>query len=187
DVPGEQAYAALAGDILAARAAGTIAIASKRLNYAQNGFRTILAGTTRSLKAAPEPGTAKETLSKINPAWGARATWAAIKGASGPMTGFYLLAALDLTRNADGAIVAAPPDQAIYRDVFARTFTISFGVTVLCLILGFPVAYLLATLPPGRSNLLMIFVLLPFWTSLLVRTCAWIVLLQREGVVNDSL
>ena len=128
-----------------------------------------------------------KTLSKINPAWGERATWAAIKGASGPMTSFYLLATLDLTRNVDGAIVAAPPDQAIYRDVFARTFTISFGVTALCLILGFPVAYLLATLPPRRSNLLMIFVLLPFWTSLLVRTCAWIVLLQREGVVNNSL
>src|SRR5712675_2150725 len=170
DVPDEKAYAALAGDIQAARASGTV-----------------LASTARNLKAAPEPGTAKETLSRINPAWGERATWAAIKGASGPMTSFYLLAALDLTRNVDGAIVAAPPDQAIYRDVFARTFTISFGVTALCLILGFPVAYLLATLPAGRSNLLMIFVLLPFWTSLLVRTCAWIVLLQREGVVNNSL
>src|SRR6478735_4430493 len=155
DVPDEKAYAALAGDLLAARDAGTIAIASKRLNYALNGFRTILASTARNLKAAPEPGTAKATL--------------------------------DLTRNVDGAIVAAAPDQAIYRDVFARTFTISFAVTVLCLILGFPVAYLLATLPAGRSNLLMIFVLLPFWTSLLVRTCAWIVLLQREGVVNNSL
>ncbi|HEX9589687.1 MAG TPA: ABC transporter permease [Bradyrhizobium sp.] len=187
DVPDEKAYAALAGDIQAARASGTVAIASKRLNYALNGFRTILASTARNLKAAPEPGTAKETLGRINPAWGERATWAAIKGASGPMTSFYLLAALDLTRNVDGAIVAAPPDQAIYRDVFARTFTISFGVTALCLILGFPVAYLLATLPAGRSNLLMIFVLLPFWTSLLVRTCAWIVLLQREGVVNNSL
>lgn len=187
DVPGENAYAALAADILAARASGTIAIAAKRLNYALNGFRTILAGTARNLKAAPEPGTAKETLIRINPAWRERATWAAIKGASGPMTTFYLLASLDLTRNVDGAIVAAPPDQAIYRDVFARTFIISFGVTALCLILGFPVAYLLATLPPGRSNLLMIFVLLPFWTSLLVRTCAWIVLLQTNGVVNDSL
>jgi putative spermidine/putrescine transport system permease protein len=187
DLPDEKAYAALADDILAARAAGNIAIAAKRLNYALNGFRTILASTARNLKAAPEPGTAKETLGKINPAWRERATWAAIKGASGPTTSFYLLAALDLTRNVDGAIVAAPPDQAIYRDVFARTFIISFAVTALCLILGFPVAYLLATLPPGRSNLLMIFVLLPFWTSLLVRTCAWIVLLQSNGVVNDSL
>ncbi len=48
---------------------------------------------------------------------------ATIKDASGPVTSFYLLAALDLTRNVDGAIVAAAPDQAIYRDVFARTFT----------------------------------------------------------------
>jgi putative spermidine/putrescine transport system permease protein len=187
DVPGEKAYAALAVDILAARDSGSIAIAAKRLNYALNGFRTILASTARKLKAAPEPGAAKETLSKINPAWGERATWAAIKGASDPMTSFYLLAALDLTRNVDGAIVAVPPDQAIYRDVFARTFIISFGVTALCLILGFPVAYLLAALPPHQSNPLMIFVLLPFWTSLLVRTCTWIVLLQTNGVVNDSL
>jgi len=187
DVPDERAYAALANDILSARASGTIAIAAKRLNYTLNGFRTILASTARKLQSAPQTGTAKETLGNINRAWRERATWATIKGASGPMTSFYLLAALDLTRNVDGAIVASPPDQAIYRDVFARTFTISFGVTALCLILGFPVAFLLATLPPGRSNLLMIFVLLPFWTSLLVRTCAWIVLLQSNGVVNDSL
>jgi putative spermidine/putrescine transport system permease protein len=187
DVPDEKAYAALASDILAARASGNLAIAAKRLNYTLNGFRTILASTARKLQSAPAAGTAKETLGNINPAWRERATWTTIKGASGPITSFYLLAALDLTRNVDGAIVASPPDQAIYRDVFARTFTISFGVTALCLILGFPVAFLLATLPPGRSNLLMIFVLLPFWTSLLVRTCAWIVLLQSNGVVNDSL
>lgn len=187
DLPDEKAYAALAGDILAARASGTIAIAAKRLNYALNGFRTILTSTARNLRAAPEPGTAKQTLSKINPAWRERTTWTTIRDASGPVTGFYLLAALDLTRNVDGTIVAASPDQAIYRGVFARTFLISISVTALCLILGFPVAYLLATLPPGRSNLLMIFVLLPFWTSLLVRTCAWIVLLQSKGVVNDSL
>jgi putative spermidine/putrescine transport system permease protein len=187
DLPDEKAYAALASDIVAAKAAGNIAIAAKRLNYALNGFRTILANTARNLRTVPEPGTAKEALTKINPAWNERATWATIKGASGPVTSFYLLAALDLTRSVDGAIVTAPPDQAIYRDVFARTFTISFGVTALCLLFGFPVAYLLATLPPSRSNLLMIFVLLPFWTSLLVRTCAWIVLLQTNGVVNDGL
>ena len=187
DVPGEPAFAALAGDIRTAREAGTVAIASKRLNYALNGFRTIMSGTARNLKTLPEPGTAKETLIGINPAWGERATWAAIKGASGPLTSFYLLGAVDLTRNLDGAIVAAPEEQAIYRDVFGRTFTISLGVTVLCLILGFPVAYMLAALPTGQSNLLMIFVLLPFWTSLLVRTCAWIVVLQSEGIVNDSL
>src|SRR6186713_2697421 len=58
DLPDEKTYAALASDILAARASATIAIAAKRLNYAQNGFRTILTGTARNLKALPELGTA---------------------------------------------------------------------------------------------------------------------------------
>ncbi len=187
DLPDEAAFAALAGDLQAARAAGTVAVAAKRLNYTLNGFRTILTSTARNLKTAPEPGTARDTLVAINPAWGERATWAAIKGARGPATDFYLLAALDLTRDLDGAIVAAPADQSIYRDIFARTFTIGLGVTALCLVLGFPVAYLLASLPAGPSNLLMIFVLLPFWTSLLVRTCAWIVILQSEGIVNGAM
>jgi len=187
DLPDEKAYAALAGDLQAARAAGTVAVAAKRLNYVVNGFRTILTSTARNLKTAPEPGTAKGTLIGLNPAWGERTTWAAIKSASGPVTSYYLLAAVDLTKDVNGSIVGTPEDQAIYRDVFGRTFAIGFGVTALCLILGFPVAYLLATLPTAQSNMLMIFVLLPFWTSLLVRTCAWIVILQSEGIVNGSL
>ncbi|CAO3360352.1 ABC transporter permease [Azospirillum sp. 11R-A] len=186
-LPDEAAFAALAADMRTAREAGTLAVAAKRLNYIVNGYRTTLLSTARKLKEQPAPGTAKETMIGLSPAWGERESWTAIKSASGPVTSYYLLAAVDLTRNADGAIVAAPPDQAIYRDVFIRTFTIGFGVTALCLILGFPVAYLLANLPTGRSNLLMIFVLLPFWTSLLVRTCAWIVILQSEGIVNGSL
>ncbi len=187
DLPDEKVFAALAGDLQVARAAGTVAVAAKRLNYVVNGFRTILTSTARNLKTAPDLGAAKEALIAINPAWGERTTWAAIKSASGPVTSYYLLAAVDLTRDVNGAVVASPEDQAIYRDVFGRTFAIGFGVTALCLLLGFPVAYLLANLPAGQSNLLMIFVLLPFWTSLLVRTCAWIVILQSEGIVNGSL
>ena len=71
--------------------------------------------------------------------------------------------------------------------LFTRTFLLSGLITLLCLVLGFPVAHLLATLPLRWSNLLMILVLLPFWTSLLVRTSAWIVLLQSQGVINNSL
>ena len=85
------------------------------------------------------------------------------------------------------AIVAQPPEYRIYVQVFVRTIWLSALVTILCLLLGYPVAYLLATLPTGTSNLLMILVLLPFWTSLLVRTTAWVVVLQREGVLNDLL
>jgi putative spermidine/putrescine transport system permease protein len=69
--------------------------------------------------------------------------------------------------------------------MYVRTFWIGLQVTVYTLLLGFPVAYLLATLPTRTANLLMILVLLPFWTSLLVRTTAWFVLLQDSGPIND--
>ena len=77
--------------------------------------------------------------------------------------------------------------RQIYTKLFIRTLIISGSVMLLCLLLGYPVAYLLATLPLKYSNLLMIMVLLPFWTSLLVRTTAWIAILQSQGVVNDLL
>ena len=64
---------------------------------------------------------------------------------------------------------------------------LSVAITVACLLIGYPVAFLLATLPMRTSNMLMILVLLPFWTSLLVRTSAWKVLLQQQGVINDTL
>jgi putative spermidine/putrescine transport system permease protein len=90
-------------------------------------------------------------------------------------------------RDADGVIRDVPENEAIYVDVLLRTLMISATVTALTLLMGFPVAYLLANLPTGTSNLLMIMVLLPFWTSLLVRTTAWVVLLQGGGVVNGLL
>jgi putative spermidine/putrescine transport system permease protein len=99
----------------------------------------------------------------------------------------FLLAAVDLRSDATGAIVAAPKEEAIFVHVLARTLTIAAGVTLLCLVLGYPLAYVLAHAPARIANVLLVFVLLPFWTSLLVRTSAWIVLLQREGVVNSAL
>ena len=92
-----------------------------------------------------------------------------------------------LIRNASGEIVGVPENRALYVGVLGRTLWMSLLVTVSCLILGYPVAWLLATLPMRTSNMLMILVLLPFWTSLLVRTCAWMLVLQKEGVVNDVL
>ena len=77
--------------------------------------------------------------------------------------------------------------QQVYVMLFMRTFWLSLVITATTFLLGFPIAHLLATLPMRKSNLLMILVLLPFWTSLLVRTTAWMVLLQQQGVVNDIL
>jgi putative spermidine/putrescine transport system permease protein len=184
-LPDERAFAALAEDLREARAAGTLAQAATRLNYDINGFRTLMFATARRL---PAPGDdARAALLAADPAWGERETWAAIRRAGGPVTDFYLLAAIDLKRDADGAIVAAPAEQAIFRDVLARTLGISLLVTLVCLAAGYPVAALLASLRPRHAAVLLAFVLLPFWTSLLVRTAAWVVLLQREGVVNAAL
>ena len=97
----------------------------------------------------------------------------------------HILSAADLRLNADDDVVRAPANQSIFVGVFLRTFWISSLVTILTLLLGYPIAYLLASLPPRTANLLMILVLLPFWTSLLVRTTSWVVLLQTNGVLND--
>jgi len=75
-------------------------------------------------------------------------------------------------------------DQPSYARTFRATFEISAIATVVCIVLGYPLAYVLSQLPPRVANLCMIGVLMPFWTSILVRTYAWLVLLQRQGLIN---
>jgi len=98
-----------------------------------------------------------------------------------------LLQTLDMHFNTAGDLVRVAPQDAVFVAVFARTLWIAGLVTVLTLVLGYPVAFLLSSLPPQLRNPLMILVLLPFFTSLLVRTTAWVVLLQSHGVINDAL
>ena len=78
-------------------------------------------------------------------------------------------------------------ESALYRRTFVVTFQISIAVTVICVFLGYPLCYWLSKLPDRTAAMLMVFVLVPFWTSVLVRTYAWLVLLQRNGVINSSL
>jgi putative spermidine/putrescine transport system permease protein len=119
--------------------------------------------------------------------WDEVETWGAIRRAAGPVTDFNLLAALDLKRDATGALGEVEGEQAIFRGILLRTLWISALVTLVSLLLGYPLAWLMATAPPRWAPLLLAGVLLPFWTSLIVRTAAWMVLLQREGVVNAAL
>ena len=103
------------------------------------------------------------------------------------VTDFYILSALDLMRDENGDIAGVPPATAINLEVLARTFTVSASVTVMCLLLGYPLAALIARSKGAAANVMIVLVLLPFWTSLLVRTSAWVVLLQSRGVVNNVL
>ena len=186
ELPPETAYAALITDIRAARDAGTLASVATRLNYDVAGFRSLMFATSRALPLELTVS-ARETLLTIDPKWGERETWMSLRRAAGPVTDFYLLAALDLRHDASNEIVGAPPEQAVFRNVLGRTLWISGMVTLLCLLLGYPVAFFIARQPPARASLLLFLVLLPFWTSLLVRTVAWVVLLQREGILNSLL
>src|SRR6202521_4043400 len=140
DLPPESAYAALIADIRAAREAGTLASAATRLNYDVPGFRTLLFTAGRQLPADLS-GSARDALIGIDPKLGERETWAAIRRAGGPVTDFYLLGALDLRRDADGSIAGAPKEHRGFRDVLGRTLWISAMVTLMCLALGYPVAY----------------------------------------------
>jgi ABC-type spermidine/putrescine transport system permease subunit I len=78
-------------------------------------------------------------------------------------------------------------ESALYRRTFVVTFQISIAVTIICILLGYPLCYLLTKVKDRTAAILMIFVLVPFWTSVLVRTYAWLVLLQRNGIINSSL
>lgn len=177
---------ALVRELPAAARERTLGAAAQRLNHDVSGFRSLMLRTARDLPdtASDDPAAA---LIAIDERWSDPDYWQAMRRAAGPVTDLYMLAALDLDRDATGTIVVAPPAEAIFIPVMVRTFSISAVVTCLCLGLGYPLAYLLATRPRRRANLLLILVLLPFWTSLLVRTSAWIVLLQNEGVLNGLL
>lgn len=185
-IPDESVFAALAADFKESQKNRTTGLVGKRMNYELPGTRSKIIGTARKIEKM-ESGPYKEAFLEANALWGEHETWVVLKRAANPYTTFYLAASVDLVWNADNELVQAPPQQSLFRNVFLRTFGISITVTLATLLLGFPVAYLLATLPTKTSNLLMIMVLLPFWTSLLVRTTAWVALLQTEGVINDVL
>ncbi len=134
--------------------------------------------------AAPQ---VKAKIVDIDERWSDPVDWQAIAKNAGRYSPFYFLASLDHKQDGFGSVVHADPDQSIYLNVFARTFVIGVGVTLFSLLLGYPLAYWISTLPVHRANLVMVLVLIPFWTSILVCVAAWIMLLQSKGLVNKAL
>lgn len=181
--PSEAMAAALVADLVVARKDKTIGRVATRVNREQSGTRSLFTKTARSARSLKAPFL--EALIEKDPDWGKMETWKAMKIASKVINPGYLAAAVDLKYEADGSFTRQDEDRRIHIMLFMRTLEISFIVTVACFVLGYPIAYLLSTLPVRTSNLLLILVLLPFWTSLLVRTTAWIAMLQAQGVMND--
>ena len=184
-LPDSLAFAGLQQD-LKSTAPETLAKAAVRINSDLPGFRSLLFKTVTAVSAKPATLTAQDFIA-IDARWGQIATWAAIKRAGGPLTDANLLAALDLKRTDQGAIAKVAPDKALFVGMLVRTVVMAAWVTFICLIVGFPLAYFIASSPPRRAGFLMIFILLPLWTSILVRTLSWTVLLQREGIINGML
>ncbi len=185
--PDEKVFSSLVMDLKTAKAEGQTPGLIKRLGYEDGRYRTLLNMALRKL-----PNNDAESISRAliaqSTLWAEPSTWRSIQRAGRPLTAYYVLAAFDHQVDAQsGDIVELPKGQALYLSVLMRTLWMASVVTLLCVLFGYPVAYWLAKQPSSRANLLLIMVLLPFWTSLLVRTAGWIVLLQNGGLINSSL
>ena len=189
-LPPEAVYKALFNDI----AYGDkikIGRSITRMNYSKSGWKSLIKKTRREIKKIVKseefPTSYKDWLIEINEDWADPTFWYSMSQMLNESTSIYYWNAIDRTYDENANIVQQPEERRMYVRTWIKTFKVSVYVTFFCLVLGFPVAHLLANLPLRYSNLLMIFVLLPFWTSLLVRTTAWIVMLQQNGVINGVL
>ncbi|MGI9219129.1 MAG: ABC transporter permease [Hydrogenophaga sp.] len=188
--PDAAAYAAVVADLSAIEDTAQAGVLARRLNSEVPGGRSLVMGTYRAVQSEDSgfkdlpAAQAKAKLIEQDARWEELPYWQAIAQNSSRWTPDYLLAALDFKRTPQGDIVRVPADEAAFSDILGRTFQMSAVVTFFCLLLAYPLAYWLSTLPERKANVMLILVLLPFWTSVLVRIAAWIVLLQNNGLVN---
>jgi putative spermidine/putrescine transport system permease protein len=183
--PDESVFRAFASDLKAAQTAGIVYEFAKSLNARLPGSRSQALRIARN--AGQNPTMSKDQMIEAAPFLGQETTWSTIRAGTNRFTTFYLLSAFDLHWTAQGAIGPVPPGEAVFVRVFVRTFMISATVTLATLLLGFPLAYLIVNLRPAQAGVVLVLVLLPFWTSILVRTAAWTVILQKYGLLNDLL
>jgi len=183
DLPSEELYATMFFEVKNSEGY-QIGKASTRMNYSKSGWKSLLKKSKRKFKKIEE-GPYKEQMIAAEKRWGDIEYWKALGQMVDPTTMGYYLNAVDLKYDSSKNIIQQKENRRIYNKTWFKTFKVSVLVTFFCLILAYPISYLLATLPLKYSNLLMICVLLPFWTSLLVRTVAWMVMLQQKGVFNN--
>ena len=183
--PPFSAIAALADDLARAQREGTIGRIATRLNFERAGMRSLLMKTAREASTFEPPYA--QAFNAVDMQWSDPEVWGVLRHASAVHTSSYYIAAFDETRKADGTRIPRPEEEQVYIMLFQRTLWVAFLVTALCFVLGYPLAYFISQRDDRTRHLLLILVLLPFWTSLLVRTTSWIALLQTNGIVNDGL
>ncbi|HAN60663.1 MAG TPA: polyamine ABC transporter substrate-binding protein [Gammaproteobacteria bacterium] len=161
--------------------------ATTRMNYEKPGWRSLIKKSGRKFKKKIKGPPYRDAMIKIDKRWGDVAFWRTLGAMKDPQTLGYFLNAVDRQYDVNKHVIMKDKNVRVYVMLWWRTLLLSLIVTVGCLAMAYPVAHLLATLPLRYSNLLMICVLMPFWTSLLVRIVAWMVMLQNNGVVNSTL
>ena len=161
---------------------GQQATAARELNQELSGFRSLFLDTAR--KAGQIEQTAAG-LAAFDPRWQDPRYWQVLEGNASRWTARHFQKATGIARDADGRLSFTGDD--IYLQIMLRTLVISAQVTVVTLLIGFPLAYAAANGGPGLARLVLVTVLMSFWISILVRTTAWVVLLQTNGLVNTLL
>ena len=188
DLPPDAAFDAMLLDLRDGAEAKTITRLGQRLNYEASGMSSLFRKSARRVRSQKETSDARAALIAMDKKWGARETWMVMRKFSGEWTAGYYQSAFDFRYDPEtDAHELAAENRRIYLKLFARTLALSALITLMTFLLGYPVAFFAASLPARQANLMMILVLLPFWTSLLVRTTSWIALLQEQGVINDIL
>ena len=165
----------------------TVGKATTRMNYEKPGWRSLIKKSGRKFKKKIKGPPYRDAMIKLDKRWGDVTFWQTLGAMKDPQTLGYFLNAVDRQYDANKHVIMKEKERRVYVMLWWRTLLLSLIVTVGCLAMAYPVAHLLATLPLRYSNLLMICVLMPFWTSLLVRIVAWMVMLQNNGVVNSTL
>lgn len=177
-MPPDAAFEAMGLDLADARQNRTIGTPARRLSYESQQWRSVIQSTARALPRDTTVVTDwKTALTEANAEWAKPDVWRAVKAASGPYTSLYLMTALGQRGTT----------QDLYVSVLVRTFVIALTATVLTVIIALPAAYVLASSGRIVAGALMLALLLPLWTSVLVRSAAWLVILQKTGLVNQAL
>ncbi|MSP10523.1 MAG: ABC transporter permease [Pelagibacteraceae bacterium] len=184
ELPSEEIYEAFYNDFYPLAKAKKSGKLFQRLNYEKSGFSSGLKKTNKLILDFKKENY-KEQFMNTHEIWRSLDYWIAIKNTSPKWTYVKYLKGIDLTLDQQKKIVQVEDEKSIHVTLWLRTLKVAFWVTVSCFLLSYPIAYLLSTIPMKYSNLLMICVLLPFWTSLLVRTSSWMILLQQEGPINN--
>ncbi|WP_413992370.1 ABC transporter permease [Labrys okinawensis] len=181
-MPPATAFDAARDDLATSAQQGTTGRLVLRLNREGLGLGPLIEATCAALQTRP---TAQ--LANLDPQWQSRAVWQVLASQTQVFTATHFLNAFDFKVDADGSVEPQDSSRRIYVALFLRTLGVAATVTVLCALLGYPLAHAITRSGPRLRLVLLFTVMLPFWTSLLVRATAWIVLLQRKGVLNEML